>query len=96
MTAVEFAVVRTDPLAGLLGSGAMSQAKVVVKAVDIPDGEMGDQIRKALEGMSKPNADDGAASAPEGKTTIYRLQCISDVADRSRAFATQMRALTEE
>jgi hypothetical protein len=96
MTAVEFAVVRTDPLPGLLKSGAMSGAKVEVKAADIPDGEVGDQIRKALEGTLKPDADDGAASAPEGKTTIYRLQCISDVSDRSRAFATQMRALTEE
>ena len=102
LAALEFQVVRNDPLEEMLRGGALSGAEIKVDGAEIkvdggeiPEGEVGDQIRKAINDTLKPKAGGDEPGAPEGKTTIYRLECKNEVSSRAKRFAARMRKLVE-
>jgi hypothetical protein len=95
LAALEFQVVRNDPLAEMLRGGALSGAEIKVDGGKIPEGEVGDQIRKAIDDTLKPKAGENEPGAPQGKTTIYRLERTNKVSSRAQRFAAHMRKLVD-
>jgi len=99
VVAIEFSVVRNDPIDDIMRSGGSSTKIQKIEGLDGLPKRMQEQIRKAMKAQAVENTEkegkpkDGKPK--EGKTTVYRFEPIDDVSKEIRDFAARMRKMAE-